>query len=89
MGRVRQVTANIGLSLQGMYIDVHDQKDVPILRERCRAIHISPLHAKWLPLKWVDTSKTRKAEGRVYIEVHERGLTMYCNVYTHFAHKNQ
>ena len=31
MGRVRQLTANIGLSLQGVYIDVHDQKDVPIL----------------------------------------------------------
>ena len=63
MGRVRQVTANIGLSLQGVYIDVHDQKDVPILRERCRAILISPLRAKWLPLKCGDTSKIRRSEG--------------------------
>ena len=51
MGRVRQVTANIGLFLQGVYIDVHDQKDVPILRERCRAIHISPVQSETSTVK--------------------------------------
>ena len=39
-------------------------------------------------LKCVDTSKTRRSEGRLQ-EVNERGATTYCNVYTHFVTKNQ
>ena len=34
-----------------MYIDVHDQKDVPILRERCRAIHISLVPSEMVTVK--------------------------------------
>ena len=45
-------------------------------------------YANCTPSKCVDTSKTRRPEGRLQV-VNERGTTTYCEVYTHLETVNQ